>query len=88
MHNTAALAAISEAALHMNSRITDLVGHYCMVCTGALKAIIYAAGLHTCHYVSGKPGVGDENSTAICRKGQSGCTWQGKTKSSVSRSML
>ena len=26
----AALAAISEAALHMNSRITDLVGHYGM----------------------------------------------------------
>ena len=28
VHNTAALAAILEAARHMNSRITDLVGHY------------------------------------------------------------
>jgi hypothetical protein len=49
-----------------------------MVCDGALKAIIYAAGLHTYHhYDSGKPGAGDENSTKICWKGQSGCTGQG-----------
>ena len=27
LFNTAALAAISEAAIHMNSRITDLVGY-------------------------------------------------------------
>ena len=40
MHDTAALAAISEAARHMNSRITDLVGHHYMVCDGSLKAII------------------------------------------------
>jgi hypothetical protein len=52
-----------------------------MVCDGALKAIIYAAGLHTYHhYDSGKPGAGDENSTKICWKGQSGCTWQGNSK--------
>ena len=76
VHNTAALAAISEAARHMNSRITDLVGHYSVQWSIKGNHVLLVCIL-ACRYDSGKPSAGDENSTKICWKGQSGCTWQG-----------
>ena len=83
----AALAAISEAALHMNSRITDLVGLYGV--QWSMKGQLFTQLVHiTCLLSSklndsGKPGVGDENSTAIYRKGQPGYTWTSKNLKST-----